>query len=53
MRFRNYLTLEGSSHDIWVINLRDSHAKYVRVTGDKVHSKEMQLAFEESSKSRL
>jgi hypothetical protein len=42
MRFRNYLTLEDSSHGIRVINLRDSHAKCVRAVSDKIYLKEMQ-----------
>jgi hypothetical protein len=42
MRFRNYLIFEDFSHGIRVVDLRDSHAKYVRVIGDKVHLKKMQ-----------
>jgi hypothetical protein len=41
MRFRNYLTLEDSSHDIRIIDLRDSYAKYVRAISDKVYPKEI------------
>jgi hypothetical protein len=41
MRFRNYLILEDSSHDIRIIDLRDSHAKYVRAVGDKVYLKKI------------
>jgi hypothetical protein len=41
MRFRNYLTLEDSSHGIRIIDLRDSHAKYVRAISDKVYPKEI------------
>jgi hypothetical protein len=52
MRFRNYLTLEGFSHDIRVIDLRDSHAKYVRVISDKVYLKEMQHVSGESGRPR-
>jgi hypothetical protein len=52
MRFRNYLTLEDSSHGIRVVDLRDSHAKYVRVIGDKVYLKEMQHVSGGSGRSR-
>jgi hypothetical protein len=52
MRFRSYLTFEGFSHNIRVIDLRDSHAKYVRVTGDKIYLKEMQHVFGESGRPR-
>jgi hypothetical protein len=41
MRLRNHLTFEDSSHNIRVINLRDSHAKYVRVINDKIYPKEI------------
>jgi hypothetical protein len=53
MRFRSHLTLEGFSHDIRVIDLRDSHAKYVRAINDKIYSKEIQFAFGRSDRSRF
>jgi hypothetical protein len=52
MRFRNHLTLEDFSHDIRVIDLRDSHAKYVRATNDKVYLKEMQYVSGRSDRPR-
>jgi hypothetical protein len=53
MRFRNYLVFKGFSYDIRVVDLRDSHAKYVRAVSDKVYPKEMQLAFGGSGRPRL
>jgi hypothetical protein len=53
MRFRNYLIFESFSHDIRIMDLRDSHAKCVRAIGDKVYLKEMQLAFGRSDRPRL
>jgi hypothetical protein len=41
MRLRSHLTLEGFLHDIRVMDLRDSYAKYVRAIGDKVYLKEI------------
>jgi hypothetical protein len=53
IQFYNYLTLKDSSYNIRVIGLRNSHAKYVRVTGDKIYLKEMQHVSEKFNKPRL